>query len=90
LITKFRIWKNHLNSKVKVKYQNFYRADLSLASVITIFGHPTTMHRIRSKIIRKLNPITKVVSYAFPIKDMKPQKVLKLKNYAPIYLYEIK
>lgn len=90
LLTKFKIWKNHLDSKVEVRYSNFYKADLSGASVITIFGHPTTMNRIESKIIKNLKQKTRVVSYAFPINNMKPQQALKLKNYAPIYLYEIK
>ncbi len=86
---RIRIKRNNLGSKVKIIYGNFYKADLRGASVITIFGHPTTMKRIQIKIINKIKQKTRVVSYAFPINNMKPQQVLKLKNYAPIYLYEI-
>jgi len=88
LITKWRIRRSKLSSKAKVVYGNFYRSDLSSASVVTIFGRPATMLRVKNKLLSSLKPETRVVSYAFPIDDLKPQKVLRFnKKYAPVYLY---
>jgi predicted RNA methylase len=88
-ITKYMIWKNRIGDRVKVFYKSFYAADLSKADVVTLFGFPATMPRIKKKVIERLKSGTRVVSYAFPISDLKPQKVLRFKKYAPIYLYII-
>ena len=87
LITEFRIRQSKLTSQVKIEYANFYQADLSDASVVTIFGRPATMIRVKNKLLANLKSKTRIVSYAFPIADLKPKRILRLKKYAPLYLY---
>jgi len=89
LITKFKIKKEGLSSKVKVIYGNFYQKNFSDASLITIFGIPNKMNKVGETIQKSALPGTKIVSYAFPIPQFSPLKVVKLKNLAPIYLYQM-
>lgn len=87
LITKLKIKKEKLSSKVKVFYGNFYTKDFHDASVITIFGIPNRMEGV-GKLIKKSAPSgVRIVSYAFPIPQFKPKKILKIKNLTPIYYY---
>jgi len=89
LYTKMRIFKEGLRNKVKVFYKNFYKADLSEASVITIFGYPSKMKKVGEMLLKKARPKTRVISYAFPIPNLKLIRKLKIKDCAPIFLYEV-
>ena len=88
LVSVFLIYIKGLSQNVKMVYGNFYRHDLSSATVITIFGYPSKMSKVGKKLIKNLKPGSRVVSYAFSIKNLKLEKTIKPKNYAPIYLYK--
>lgn len=77
--------------KIKVRYQNFYRADLSQADVISVFLTPMAMKKLQAKFSTSLKSGCRIVSYAFSIPNWRPDEVSKpAKNKTSIYLYKIK
>lgn len=54
-----------LQDRAMIHWKNFWKADLSLFDVITVFGIPHIMGRLEKKLRRELKPGTRVVSNAF-------------------------
>ena len=59
--------------KVKFVNANLFEADLSKASVITLYLLPSVNMKLRPKIL-DLKPGTRIVSHAFDMGDWKPEK----------------
>lgn len=80
LWTFFDIWhsgfgfKNKDNEYPRIYWKNFWREDLSSATVITIFGFPNMMERLEKKLQKELKPGSRVVSHAFKFPTWKPVK----------------
>jgi SAM-dependent methyltransferase len=72
--------------KVCVKYGDFFRYDISEATVVTLFLFGPTNNRLKKKFIEGLKPGTRVVSYIWTFDDWPVQS--SLPQYR-IYLYEI-
>ncbi len=75
-----------IRSKSEIKWGNFFKEDISKATVVTLFlGHKTNQ-KLKEKLIKELKPGTHIVSYVWTFEDWKPTKV----NYTDkIYLYII-
>lgn len=71
------------------KLKNLFHEDLSKAEVIYFFGLPESINnKLKDKLEREIKPGTRIISYAFQIKDWLPQTVNKEQNNdLPIYLY---
>jgi len=70
-------------------FKDLFRADVSKADVIYLFGTPPTLRgRLREKLERELKPGARVLSYAFAIDGWTPATVDKPEGTAlPIYRY---
>jgi predicted RNA methylase len=86
LFTRIRIGLNGLEDQVKVIWGNFFKKDLSHASVITIYQSTNINNRLREKLLRELNSGTRVISYTFIFEGWEPVKVNESRK---LYLYEI-
>ena len=80
--------KNRKNYKLYCR--NFFNADLSEANAIFCFLMPKAMRRIKEKFLKELKPETKIVSYAFKIKDWEPYAAIKKQGKLPVYFYKIR
>ncbi len=79
-------------SSAKLKYGNFWRADLSDADVIVCYLLPHSMRRIHRDIIPKLKKGTLIISHAFSIPDLKHHKKLprnRDQKLGPVWIYKI-
>jgi len=80
--------KSRKHKNAKVFWKNFYKEPLRKASGIFCFLSPQAMNKLEKKFQQELDFKTTVISYAFKMPIRKPHKIIKYKNYAPIYIYE--
>ncbi len=65
-------WRLGLAERVRVHWGDFWKADLSAADVVTIFGFSTIMERLRRKCEAELKPGARVVSFRYRIPGWNP------------------
>ncbi len=70
--SKLNIWRHSLQSKVKVIRGNFFKLDLSEATVVTLYQGHEINKKIRDKLAENLKPGTRVVSYRFILSGWTP------------------
>lgn len=79
-------------AKTRVLYKNFYHADLSDADVVFCFLMDTVMPKVGKQLEKQLKAGTRVISYAFAIKDWQPMEVIATRPNDPksskIYIYQ--
>ena len=75
--------------KVTIKFRDFWLVNLSDADVVFFFLIPRIYPQPTKKLKKELKPGTKVVAYAWPIKEWQPIKVSKRDEGPAIYLYQI-
>ena len=73
--------------KVKIKYGDFYRYDLSSADVIYVFLHPKIYGKLKDKIDKNTKKGTKIILSCWPFQDWEPVKISKKNNGITYYLY---
>lgn len=73
--------------KVRIFWKNFWKINLKNTFGVFCYLMPIPMEKLDKKFKEELRSGTKVISYAFGIPGKEPEKVIKMKNYAPIYLY---
>ena len=79
-----------LADKIKIKRADFYKVNLSAATVVSCYLLPKTMEKLKTKFKKELAPGTRIVSYCFALKGWPPAKVYRPKPKAlPIYLYKM-
>jgi SAM-dependent methyltransferase len=64
--------------KIKIFYQDFFKANLSAADYIFCFLMPKAMERLESKLQQELKPGALVISNTFAFKNWQPEKTIKL------------
>ena len=62
----------HLKGQVRVIWGNFFRIDLSEATVVTLFLSQRTNRRLESKLMAELRPGTRVVSHIWTFDGWTP------------------
>ena len=68
--------RNKLHGKAFIHWQDFWRVDFSQYQVVTVYGLPSIMKRLETKLRRELKPGSKVISHAFTFPTWKAsQKV---------------
>ena len=72
--------------RARVKFGNFFRKDISKATVVTLFLFKPTNNKLRAKLIQELKPGTRIVTYIWTFDDWQTQTSLPEQR---IYLYEI-
>ena len=63
----------NLGERVKFVQQDFFKADFSQATVITLYLLPAVMRRLRERMLR-LKPGTRLVAHDFDFEDWKPDR----------------
>jgi len=87
LITRIWIRLKGLEDRVEVNWSNFFKKDLSAASIVTVYQSTEINNRLKEKLLRELCPGTRVISYSFIFDGWEPVKV---DESTKLYLYEIK
>jgi ubiquinone/menaquinone biosynthesis C-methylase UbiE len=77
-----------VNDKVRFVEGNLFEADLSKASVVTLYLLPSVNMKLRPKLWRELKPGARVVSHSFDMEDWKPTKTTEV-NGRRVYLWVI-
>lgn len=85
LSSMIRIIFNGLSSKVTVKRENFFKTDLSKATVVVVYLIPKTLEKLLPKFQKELKKGTKIVSYKYKI-NMKVEEENIKDN---LFLYKI-
>lgn len=79
-------------AKTKVFYRNFYKEDLSDANLIFCFLIDSVMPKVGKQLTQQLKRGAQVISFAFPIKEWRPTKVIETnpgnKKASKIYFYQ--
>lgn len=75
---------------LKIKYNSFFKVDLSEADVVYIFGYPKTLNKkVIEKLEKDLKPGAKVLSYVFEIQGWQPVLIDKpQENAQKIFVYK--
>jgi SAM-dependent methyltransferase len=84
--SRLRVRRRGLASRVHVKWGNFFKKDLSEATVVTLYLFQSTNDRLAEKLERELRPGTRVISYVFVFKNWEP---IAVDEKMSLFLYEI-
>ncbi|MEA3464134.1 MAG: hypothetical protein U9R14_03610 [Patescibacteria group bacterium] len=88
LIAKIQISFNH--SKIKIIKENLFKINLVDADLIYCYLNVEMMKKLGEKFKRECKSGAKIISYAFIIPNLKPEKVVELENGGKIYFYVIR
>ena len=69
-----------VSDRVKFIEQDLFEADLSEATVVTMYLLPAVNLRLRPKLWRELKPGTRVVSHNYDMGDWKPEKTSQVRS----------
>lgn len=72
--------------KIRIRFGNFFKHNITDATVVTLFLYGPTNNRLKGKLSRELKPGTRVVSYIWRFDDW------ELVDFSPedrIYLYTV-
>jgi precorrin-6B methylase 2 len=84
LWSRAKIRSRALHDRVRVIWGNFFRSDLSKATVVTIYQGQGINNKLIEKLEEELKPGTRIVSYSFTFDGWDP---IKEESDSPIYLY---
>ena len=78
-----------VTDKVGFTESDFFDADLSPATVVTLYLWPSVNDQLEAKFRRELRPGTKIVSYSCPIGKWVPEKTVDLGNGRQLFLWTV-
>lgn len=87
-----RIRKLFWRSKAEIRFANFWTTDISDADVVVCYMLPGVVEKMADKIARECKPGTRVLSYAFQIKqwqEVHKEEKVPDRNFSPIWVYEV-
>jgi ubiquinone/menaquinone biosynthesis C-methylase UbiE len=88
-----RVKKAGLQGQVKIIHGDFMKTDLSEANVVTLYLATAANDMLRPNLERYLKPLTRVVSYDYPIPGWKPIETSETEGHSAavhtIYLYQV-
>jgi SAM-dependent methyltransferase len=88
VIAKIRSWFS--KGKVEIKFRDFWLVDLSDMDVVFFFLIPRIFPKMKEKLERELKPGSRVITYVWPMKGWKEERIIKRAKGPAIYLYNIK
>jgi hypothetical protein len=68
---------------------DLFTADISGATVVTLFLSLTVNRQLEEKLRRELRPGTRVVSHQFPIGNWKPEEAIRAPDGTNLFLWTI-
>lgn len=81
-LSKLTVWRRGLNKDITLKRGNFYKEDLSDATVLYLYLVPQTLNRLIPKFKKELKKGTRLVSYKYemnlPVKKEDKENELRL------------
>lgn len=76
--------------RCKVVYGNFYKQDISQATVIFAFLMPKNMPRLKTWLAQQPVPRARyLLAYTFPLPDTQPEQTIHVAKEGTIYLYDL-
>ena len=77
-----------VEDKVRFIEGDLFEANISEATVVTLYLLNTLNAKLRPKLMRDLKPGTRVVSHAFNMGDWQPERTESV-DYSTVYLWRI-
>lgn len=75
------------NKNAKVRFRDFWNISLADADIVYFYLMPHIYPKLETKLRKELKPGTKIIVYAFPFPEWKPEKIDTAENKPKIYLY---
>jgi SAM-dependent methyltransferase len=75
--------------RVTFIHGDLFIADISEATVVTIFLSPSVNRRLEPKLRKELRPGTRIVSHQFPIEGWSPEETKVADDGTTLYLYRV-
>jgi len=69
-----------VGERTRFLQQDIFEADISEATVVTMYLSPSVNARLRPKLQSQLRPGARIVSHDFPIGDWAPERVVQFKG----------
>ncbi|MBW4679031.1 MAG: class I SAM-dependent methyltransferase [Microcoleus vaginatus WJT46-NPBG5] len=69
-----------VTDRVQFLQQDLFKADLSKATVVTLYLLRSVNLKLRPKLLKELKPGTRIVSHSFDMGDWKPDRVVIVNN----------
>jgi len=79
---------NNVADKVSFRREDLFVADISPATVVTLYLSPSVNSRLAPKLMMELKPGTRIVSHAFDFGSWKPQQRITVSG-RPIFFWTI-
>ncbi|QDE66906.1 MULTISPECIES: SAM-dependent methyltransferase [Myxococcus] len=77
-----------VKNKVEFRQGDLFDADISDASVVTLYLLPSVNERLKSKLLSELKPGTRIVSHSFDMGDWAPTKTVQSEGRT-LYLWVV-
>ena len=77
-----------MTDKVKFIEQDLFEANISDATVVTLYLLPSVNLKLRPKLLKDLKPGTRIVSHSFDMGDWKPEKEIEVDG-ARVYFWTV-
>ena len=87
LIAKIQVSLNH--SKIKILRKNLFKINLADAGFIYCYLNIGMMKKLEEKFKRECKSGAKIISYAFAMPNLEPEKIVKMENGEKIYFYMV-
>jgi len=82
------VQKNGVGDRVRIVQADLFEANISEATVVTLYLLPVLNQRLKPKLLKDLKPGTRIVSHAFDMGDWKPEQELDV-NGRKVYFWTI-
>lgn len=77
------------NRRIKIVKKDIFKVDLREADLIYCYLNMATMAKLEDKFLRECKADIQIISYNFPLPNIEPYKVLRIK-VKPVYFYKLK
>lgn len=75
-----------VSDRVNFIQKDLFQADLSDATVVTLYLLPEVMQKLQPKLLRELKPGTRIISHQFDMKEWKPDRSEVLRQPSRLHL----
>ena len=82
------VTKNGVGDRVRIIQGDLFEANISEATVVTLYLLPSLNQKLMPKLMKELKPGTRIVSHAFDMGDWKPEQELDV-NGRKVYFWTI-
>jgi len=67
--------------RVQFRQEDLFHADISKATVVTLYLLPSVNLRLKARLFKELKPGTRILSHDFDMGDWKPEKVVSVDEH---------